>query len=522
MKKENGITLIALVITIIVLLILAGVSISLVIGDNGVLTQASGSVVKNRETKAREEVTLAWAGVDAQYWADWAKDTSLDRVTYFTTGENGKTGRERLNAYLTETGVIDDEVEYDSTTGQYSLTYTANDQNQPYEITIDEKGNVLSINASGTSSNSNTGNNTATADAGRNVTTSNRTLSGSTDTADMTYKNPVIPQGFKPKETATASWSYVNTTTLDEVSGWDNGLVIEDNTNHNEFVWVPCTTGTSDDVVTYSKKTDYPKHSSLTSISDASDSTNSTSTGDTTTYRAIPVTESTQIGTYGGFYVARFEAGLTSAVNDSSESTHANNNYNSVPVSIAGTKIWNYVDYTHSYVAAEKMVSGTAYGYNKSGLITGTQWDTIMKWFEKSNIGVLGSNQTWGTYNNLGYSYTGTQHDSFFIYNVLNFEADSTWSNGEFTHPDPYNSGYRHFHASGLNSSGYQKNIADLGGNVWEWTAEVFSDSRVYRGGAAYNSVTIFPASYRSSNDTSYTICAIGFRGVLYVSDTAQ
>ena len=34
MKKENGITLIALVITIIVLLILAGVSISLVVGNN--------------------------------------------------------------------------------------------------------------------------------------------------------------------------------------------------------------------------------------------------------------------------------------------------------------------------------------------------------------------------------------------------------------------------------------------------------------------------------------------------------
>lgn len=37
MKKERGITLIALVITIIVLLILAGVTISLVIGNNGIL-----------------------------------------------------------------------------------------------------------------------------------------------------------------------------------------------------------------------------------------------------------------------------------------------------------------------------------------------------------------------------------------------------------------------------------------------------------------------------------------------------
>ena len=37
MKKQTGITLIALVITIIVLLILAGVTIATLTGDNGIL-----------------------------------------------------------------------------------------------------------------------------------------------------------------------------------------------------------------------------------------------------------------------------------------------------------------------------------------------------------------------------------------------------------------------------------------------------------------------------------------------------
>lgn len=40
LKGQKGITLVALVITIIVLLILAGVTISLVIGDNGILNHA--------------------------------------------------------------------------------------------------------------------------------------------------------------------------------------------------------------------------------------------------------------------------------------------------------------------------------------------------------------------------------------------------------------------------------------------------------------------------------------------------
>ena len=38
--KENGITLIALVITVIVLIILAGVTIAVLTGDNGILTRA--------------------------------------------------------------------------------------------------------------------------------------------------------------------------------------------------------------------------------------------------------------------------------------------------------------------------------------------------------------------------------------------------------------------------------------------------------------------------------------------------
>ena len=39
-KKQSGITLVALVVTIVVLLILAGVSINLVLGENGLITQA--------------------------------------------------------------------------------------------------------------------------------------------------------------------------------------------------------------------------------------------------------------------------------------------------------------------------------------------------------------------------------------------------------------------------------------------------------------------------------------------------
>ncbi|MGN1327038.1 MAG: type II secretion system protein, partial [Clostridia bacterium] len=40
LKKEQGITLIALVVTIVVLLILAAVSLNLVLGNNGLITKS--------------------------------------------------------------------------------------------------------------------------------------------------------------------------------------------------------------------------------------------------------------------------------------------------------------------------------------------------------------------------------------------------------------------------------------------------------------------------------------------------
>ena len=58
-KKQTGITLIALVITIIVLLILAGVSIAMLTGNNGILTQAKNAKENTALAKVEEEDKLA-------------------------------------------------------------------------------------------------------------------------------------------------------------------------------------------------------------------------------------------------------------------------------------------------------------------------------------------------------------------------------------------------------------------------------------------------------------------------------
>ena len=63
-RKENskGITLIALVVTIIVLLILAGISIMMLTGNQGILTKAGEASNRTRKETAREQIIVEVLG----------------------------------------------------------------------------------------------------------------------------------------------------------------------------------------------------------------------------------------------------------------------------------------------------------------------------------------------------------------------------------------------------------------------------------------------------------------------------
>ena len=58
MKNNKGITLVALVVTIIVLIILAGVSINLILGDNGIITIARKAKENTELARVEEETQL--------------------------------------------------------------------------------------------------------------------------------------------------------------------------------------------------------------------------------------------------------------------------------------------------------------------------------------------------------------------------------------------------------------------------------------------------------------------------------
>ena len=69
MRNQKGITLVALVITIVVLLILAGVTISMVLGPNGVLSNANKAKQNSAKSTAQDALSTALSSITTDIYA---------------------------------------------------------------------------------------------------------------------------------------------------------------------------------------------------------------------------------------------------------------------------------------------------------------------------------------------------------------------------------------------------------------------------------------------------------------------
>ena len=94
MKNNRGITLIALIITIIVLLILAGVSISMVVGENGIMSKAGKASEETKKADLIEKVQVEMVDNQIDNLGKIRKDQFLDV----------------LNKYFKEVPSKDDEI----------------------------------------------------------------------------------------------------------------------------------------------------------------------------------------------------------------------------------------------------------------------------------------------------------------------------------------------------------------------------------------------------------------------------
>ena len=119
-KKAKGITLVALVVTIVIILILAGISMSFVLGENGIINKAQGAREKTEEAKANEEKDFAgWTDStdkilnDNENDDDDDYDNGMAKYFTYTVNEDAKEA--------TVTGVDREYMEYEYYNGNQSL-----------------------------------------------------------------------------------------------------------------------------------------------------------------------------------------------------------------------------------------------------------------------------------------------------------------------------------------------------------------------------------------------------------------
>ena len=105
-KNSKGITLIALVITIIVLLILAGVTIATLTGENGILNQANQAKIKSDIAEVKEQAQLDIANWTAEKLKNGEDTTLTDEKVKKIINDANENNSNKYYSKLTDTSII--------------------------------------------------------------------------------------------------------------------------------------------------------------------------------------------------------------------------------------------------------------------------------------------------------------------------------------------------------------------------------------------------------------------------------
>ena len=415
--KERGITLIALVVTIVVLLILAGVSINAIFSENGIIKRAQDA--QNKMNNAQESDLNALNDLDK--WIN-------NQVNGITGG--GTTGGD------------------------------ANPSTTPKISTL--VGTVVDKNTK----------------------------------AEDAYGNKItIPKGFKVVAHGTVAGSATYTYSGDNIPAVQDGIVIENGTDGNQFVWVPV--GTIKNKNNTTSTITLGRYSSFTATN-----------GIYTPAQVASVENCTQTVTIGG----NFQELSTSREGNSAEDSTAQN--------ATARNLKEFISTTLSnggYYIARFEASGTASKitskYNQKVLVDITQ----------PNAAKLAREMYEEVKENNELVYASDLVNSYAWDTAIIFIQ--TYGTGEDASSYASKNKSTSFSKTGINNDKYC-NIWDMSGNASEWTTEYStysSDSNfapcVYRGGyylAAYGGASYY-TSHRFNGNTASSVSSIGLRPLLYV-----
>ena len=422
--KERGITLIALVVTIVVLLILAGVSLNAIFSENGIIKRAK----------------------DAQNKMDQATQNDLDSINELNNWIDGKT-------------------------------------------------------------NGTTGGGTTGGDANPSTTSKISTLVGTVvdknTKAEDAYGNKItIPKGFKVVAHGTVAGSATYTYSGDNIPAVQDGIVIENGTDGNQFVWVP--------VGTIKNKSDDSKGATSTitlgRYSDFTMTNGAVASGQPA--QVASVEKCTQAVTIKSYYqeLSTFRAGNSEAGSTAENAT--------------ARKLEEFISTSLSnggYYIARFEASGTASKiaskYNQTVLVDITQPNAAKA--AREMYGEIKENNKLVYASDLVNSYAW---DTAIIF-IQTYSGKTDYA----SHNESKTT--KAFTATGKNNDKYC-NIFDMSGNASEWTTEYSTNSD----GSIFNPCVLRGGYYdtdggRAHDCTSdrgidYTIISysnLGLRPLLYV-----
>lgn len=412
-SNQTDITLIALVVTIVVLLILAGVTINAVFSDRGIIKKA-----QDAQNKANESIQK-----------DMEQINALENWLNENTGESNN----------------DKEVNISTLVGKGAVTKNTK--------AVDTYGNKITI-----------------------------------------------PKGFKVLEHGTEAGSATYTYSGDTIPAVQDGIVIENGTDKNQFVWVPVGTIKNKDNTT--NTITLGRYSDFTAIDGKYTPAQSAENYNAET----PITITSGSSSWNSKELSTFRDGSKS---NGSENATARN-----LAEFISTSLSNGGYYIARFEASKTKTTSKIYSkYNQKVLTDKPQPEAAS--LAREMYGEVKENNELIYASDLVNSYAW---DTAIIF-IQTYSTETDASNYASQNKSAS------FANTGINNDKYC-NIWDMSGNVKEWTTEYSTHSYasywypcVHRGGYYFadRGGAIYYTSYRGNNRTSDCSTSHGLRPLLYV-----
>lgn len=143
-RKENGITLVALVVSIIVMLILSAISLNATIGENGIISRARESKLKQEEADVETEILSGIASLDIEYYQRVTSDMGLTINSIYSIDGLSKYVNGKINGFnYNKNGTT--VVYYTNTKGSYTVKIDGQGQTTTYSGIFVQKDETVSI-----------------------------------------------------------------------------------------------------------------------------------------------------------------------------------------------------------------------------------------------------------------------------------------------------------------------------------------------------------------------------------------